>query len=117
MKFMAEEGMFTRGEFISLFVFPILVVALPFIFGFIAFIISDITNSDSFCIGNYCYENVNFGIISGLVLCVAFCIWLCVIEFKEKSIGRIIVSIILICIYIITAYIMYALITLARILD
>ncbi len=117
MKFMAEKGMFTKGEIISLFVFPVLVTALPFIFAIIAHIISDITKSGSFCIGNICHDNISIGILSGLVLCAATCIWLCVIEFKEKSAGRIILSIILICIYIKITYTMYFFIEFARIWD
>ncbi len=108
MKFMAEKGIFTKGEIISIFVYPLFVIILSLIFMIISLIISSITKSDSFCIGNYCHEYSRVGYFSGSIFCAAFCIWLCVIEFKEKSTGRIIVSILLICIYLIIMYITFA---------
>ncbi len=104
---MAEKGMFTKGEIISLFVYPLFVTALAILFMIISGIIEYIAKSDSFYIGNHRHEYLRIGFYSGSIFCAAFCIWLCVIEFKEKSIGRILVSIILICIYLIIIYLTF----------
>ena len=110
MKLIAEKGIFTKGEIVSLFVYPFFFVGLPLVFLCIAGLISGIAKSD------YSYNCIAYyGMLTGIIFCLVFCIWLCVIEFKEKSIGRMFLSIILICIYIITSYISYVVCTMTYI--
>ncbi len=98
MKFLAERRIFAELEAASLFVYLIFNVALQCILFWI----------DKYWISiDWIEKAIEYAMVTEFIFCTVICIWLCVIRFKEKSLLRKTVSIILICSYIVILFLLY----------